>query len=41
MFCFRKAPRQPVKENVSYAQWMLGGEFPANTKAWLRKILAD
>lgn len=39
-FNFGKHKDKPVLENVDYAQWMIyGADFPAQTKAVLRKVL--
>ncbi len=39
-FGFGKHEGKPVRAHASYAEWMLDGDFPEETKARLREILA-
>lgn len=41
--CFNIRPQLgvPVADDPGFAAWMLGRDFPSNTKAWLRKIMDE
>lgn len=39
LFNFGKNKGRPVLSDPSYIQWMLKGDFPEETKNWLKKIL--
>lgn len=39
-FGFGKHEGQPVRKHASYAEWMLGSDFPEETKAKLREVLS-
>jgi len=39
-FAFGKYDGQPVAEHTDYAEWMLGKDFPADTKKALRQVLS-
>lgn len=38
-FAFGKHKDRPVLEHKSYLEWMLGQDFPEETKAWCRKFI--
>lgn len=38
-FSFGKHKDQKVKENISYANWMLSGDFPRDTKNKIRELI--
>jgi DNA polymerase-3 subunit epsilon len=39
IYTFGKHKGKKIKNEASYARWMLDSDFPSNTKAWLDKIL--
>jgi DNA polymerase III subunit epsilon len=41
VFTFGKNRGKRVVDSLDYARWMLGADFPTETKDILRKIIAD
>lgn len=41
VYAFGKHRGEPVREHPDYAEWMLGADFPSDTKRFLRRLLAD
>ena len=41
VYTFGKNRGKPVTDDPSYAEWVLGGDFPESTKAVIRRILQE
>jgi DNA polymerase-3 subunit epsilon len=41
VYAFGKNRGRPVADDRSYAEWVLGGDFPESTKAVIRRILQE